>query len=84
VVEQESRYKAKNIIDVVVYRAGDFSAIWVQTGLRMLGFGMGGVLGLGLISAGAWAASAWSLGRQYERRRSEMDQARAAAALRAE
>ncbi len=75
VVEQESRYKAKNIIDVVVYRAGDFTAIWMQTGLRMLGFGMGGLLGAGLVGSGLWAASAWTLGRQYERRRLEMEQA---------
>jgi AAA family ATP:ADP antiporter len=73
VVEQESRYKAKNIIDVVVYRAGDFTAIWMQAGLRMLGFGMGGILGAGLVGSGLWAASAWTLGRQYERRRLEME-----------
>jgi hypothetical protein len=52
-----------------MYRLGDLSAAWVQTGLRTLGFGMGGALGLGLIATGVWAASAWSLGRQYERRR---------------
>jgi AAA family ATP:ADP antiporter len=79
VVEQESRYKAKNIIDVVVYRTGDFTAIWTQAGLRMLGFGMGGVLGLGLAASGVWAASAWSLGRQYERRRTELVEAAPAA-----
>jgi AAA family ATP:ADP antiporter len=71
VVEQENRYKAKNVIDTVVYRLGDLSAAWVQTGLRTLGFGMGGALGLGLIATGVWAASAWALGRQYERRRAE-------------
>jgi AAA family ATP:ADP antiporter len=69
VVEQESRYKAKNVIDVVVYRFGDLTAAWGQTGLRMLGFGIGGSLGLGLVASGVWAACAWSLGRQYERRR---------------
>ena len=73
VVEQESRYKAKNIIDVVVYRTGDFTAIWVQAGMRMLGAGMGGILGLGLAASGLWAASAWTLGRQYERRKLEME-----------
>jgi ATP:ADP antiporter, AAA family len=69
VVPQESRYKAKNVIDTVVYRLGDLSAAWVQAGLRMLGFGMGGALGLGLVVSGIWGVSAWVLGQQYERRR---------------
>ena len=29
VVDQQSRYKAKNVIDTVVYRFGDFSNAWV-------------------------------------------------------
>src|ERR1019366_6065859 len=31
VVEQSSRYKAKNVIDTVVYRFGDLSSAWMQT-----------------------------------------------------
>ena len=69
VVEQESRYKAKNIIDVVVYRFGDLSSAWMQAGMRWLGFGMGGALGMGVLASGLWALSAWMLGRQYEGRR---------------
>jgi ATP:ADP antiporter, AAA family len=66
VVEQENRYKAKNIIDVVVYRFGDLSSAWAQAGLRALGFGMVGALGLGVVASGLWGAVAWKLGRQYE------------------
>jgi len=69
VVEQENRYKAKNLIDVVVYRLGDLSSAWVQAGLRWLGFGVGGALGMGVLASGVWAVSALALGRQYERRR---------------
>jgi AAA family ATP:ADP antiporter len=69
VVEQENRYKAKNVIDTVVYRLGDLSAAWVQAGMRALGFGFGGALGLGLIASGIWGVAAWTLGQQYERRR---------------
>jgi AAA family ATP:ADP antiporter len=69
VVEQENRYKAKNVIDTVVYRFGDLSSAWVQTGLRALGFGTAGSLTLGVVASGVWALSAWRLGRQYERRR---------------
>ena len=70
VVEQESRYKAKNIIDVVVYRLGDLSSAWAQAGLRMLGFGMVGALGLGVVASGLWGVVAWKLGRQYESKKS--------------
>ncbi|HZF14673.1 MAG TPA: MFS transporter [Steroidobacteraceae bacterium] len=71
VVEQESRYKAKNIIDVVVYRFGDLSSAWAQAGLRALGFGMGGALGLGVGICGLWGVAAWKLGRQYEAKRAQ-------------
>jgi ATP:ADP antiporter, AAA family len=69
VVEQENRYKTKNIIDVVVYRLGDLSSAWMQAGLRALGFGFTGALGTGMVASGLWAVCAWALGRQYERRR---------------
>ena len=69
VVPQESRYKAKNVIDTVAYRFGDVSAAWVQGAMRTLGFGGGGILGLGLVASGAWAAVALALGRRYEQLR---------------
>jgi ATP:ADP antiporter, AAA family len=71
VVEQESRYKAKNVIDTVVYRFGDVSAAWVQAGLRVAGFGLAGVVGLGLFTCVAWGAVAVGLGRRYEQLRRE-------------
>ncbi len=75
VVDQESRYKAKNILDVIVYRLGDLSAAWVQAGMNALGFAVGGGLGLGLFASGLWAAAAWRLGKQYERLRAEQGEA---------
>ena len=69
VVEQENRYKTKNIIDVVVYRLGDLSSAWMQAGLRSLGMGLNGTLGVGVLASGIWAISAWTLGRQYEQRK---------------
>ncbi len=71
VVDQESRYKAKNVIDTVVYRLGDLASAWMQAGMRALGFGMGGSLALGVVASGLWAISARALGRQYEQRRAE-------------
>jgi len=69
VVDQESRYKAKNFIDTVVYRFGDLASAWMQKGMELLGFGMPATLGLGIVASGLWAVNALSLGRQYERRR---------------
>ena len=69
VVDQESRYKAKNFIDTVVYRFGDLASAWMQKGMELLGFGMTATLGLGIVASGIWAANALSLGRQYEQRR---------------
>jgi AAA family ATP:ADP antiporter len=41
VVDQESKYKAKNVIDTVVYRFGDVSSAWVSS--FILPFGIGGM-----------------------------------------
>jgi ATP:ADP antiporter, AAA family len=71
VVDQESRYKAKNFIDTVVYRFGDLASAWMQKGMELLGFGMTATLGLGIVASGLWAVNAVSLGRQYERRRAD-------------
>ena len=75
VVEQENRYKTKNIIDVVVYRLGDLSSAWMLAGLRVLGLGLNAELGVGVLASGVWAISAWTLGRQYERRKVEQQAA---------
>jgi AAA family ATP:ADP antiporter len=69
VVDQESRYKAKNFIDTVVYRFGDLASAWMQKGMELLGFGMTATLGLGVLASALWALNAMGLGRQYERRR---------------
>jgi AAA family ATP:ADP antiporter len=66
VVDQQSKYKAKNVIDTAVYRFGDLSSAWLQTGLRAAGFGMMGAVGFGLAAAAAWGAVAVALGRRYE------------------
>lgn len=69
VVGQEHRYKAKNVIDTVVYRLGDLSAAWAQAGLRTAGFGLEATFALGVLASAAWGTNAWALGRQYERQR---------------
>jgi ATP:ADP antiporter, AAA family len=68
VVDQESRYKAKNVIDTVVYRFGDFSNAWVSSLIQP--HGVTGLAIFGLITSAVWFPIAWLLGRQYESVRS--------------
>jgi AAA family ATP:ADP antiporter len=70
VVEQNSRYRAKNVIDTVVYRFGDLSSAWVQTGLRVAGFGIVGAVALGVAASATWGWTASRLARHYETLRS--------------
>ncbi|MGA3157838.1 MAG: hypothetical protein ABSE43_09745 [Steroidobacteraceae bacterium] len=70
VVPQALRYQAKNVIDTVVYRFGDWSASWVPGGLALLGVGLAGTLGVGAFASLGWGAIALALGRRYERLRS--------------
>lgn len=69
VVEQDSRYKAKNVIDTVVYRFGDLSSAWMQTGLRYIGFGLGASAVMGIAGSALWAAIGAGLGSSYEKLR---------------
>jgi AAA family ATP:ADP antiporter len=72
VLDQQSRYKAKNVIDTSVYRFGDLSAAWMQAGLRSLGMGFLAIVGLGIAVSAAWALIAVSIGRRYETIAGEM------------
>ena len=65
VIDQQSKYKAKNVIDTVVYRFGDLTAAWMQAGLRMGGFGLTGAVSAGVAIAAAWSFVALALGRRY-------------------
>ena len=65
-VDTETRYKAKPVIDIVVYRGGDMVTAWVHTGLReLLQFGLGGVAIVGAVVAAVWAVAGIYLGRTY-------------------
>jgi len=64
VVDQNAKYKAKNVIDTVVYRFGDVTAAWVSA--AVLPFGIGGLAIAGVIISAAWFPIAWMLGKRYE------------------
>ena len=64
VVDQDSRYKAKNVIDTVVYRFGDFSSAWVSAAI--LPYGIAGLAIFGVIVSSVWFPIAYLLGKRYE------------------
>ncbi len=75
VLDQDTRYKAKNVIDVTVYRLGDVSASMLQALLRALGSGLLAVLAFGVAASALWGWAALALGRRYESLRQEQGQA---------
>jgi AAA family ATP:ADP antiporter len=68
-VDAEAKYKAKNFIDTVVYRAGDAASAWVKTGVDALGHGAALVALVGALCAAVWGACGYALGRRADRRR---------------
>ena len=68
VVDQESKYKAKNVIDTVIYRFGDFSSAWVSA--AVLPYGVTGLAVFGVITSVLWFPVAYVLGKRYESVRS--------------
>lgn len=66
VLDQDSRYKAKNVIDTTVYRFGDVTASLLQAGLRAAGCGLMGIVTLGIAASALWGYAALALGRRYE------------------
>jgi AAA family ATP:ADP antiporter len=71
VVDQQSKYKAKNVIDTVVYRFGDLTSAWLSAAL--LPFGVAGLAVAGIIVSAAWFPIAFFLGRRYESARGDAD-----------
>jgi AAA family ATP:ADP antiporter len=68
VVDRETRFKAKPVIDIVVYRGGDMVTAWAFTALTTgLGLGLGAVAAVGAGIAAIWAVVGVYLGRSYHR-----------------
>lgn len=68
VVSREAKYKAKNVIETVVYRGGDAVSGWIFAGISALGIGFTGVALLFVPITAIWAALAAWLGRTQDRR----------------
>ena len=63
-VDTETKYKAKNLIDVPIYRGGDALSAQVKGALEGGGLPAAGVALLGAALAAAWALNGWWLGRR--------------------
>jgi ATP:ADP antiporter, AAA family len=68
VVTREEKYKAKNLIDVVVYRGSDALYGWVFDSLQMLGLKLGAIALCALPVTAGWLVLSAALGRTQERR----------------
>ena len=67
-VDRETRFKAKQVIDVVAYRGGDMLMAWLFTGLtQCLGLGLAAVAVVGAGIAALWSLVGIYLGRWFER-----------------
>ena len=67
-VDRETKYKAKNFIDTVIYRGGDaISASVHEAAVRAFALGLSGIAWLGAAVAAVWVVVAVALGRSHER-----------------
>jgi ATP:ADP antiporter, AAA family len=68
VVAREEKYKAKNLIDVVIYRGSDALYGWVFDTLQVIGLKLGAIALCALPAAAGWLVLSAALGRAQERR----------------
>jgi AAA family ATP:ADP antiporter len=68
VVGREQRYKAKNVLDTLVYRGGDAASGWAFAGLTGLGLGLSAIALVTLPVAALWLLLGLALGRAQDRR----------------
>ena len=68
VLEREEKYKAKNVIDIVVFRGADAASGWLFALLRGAGLELAAISLAAVPLAAVWLALALALGRAQERR----------------
>lgn len=69
-VSRESRFKAKPVVDVAIYRGGD--AIWSSAFALLtdgVGLGLSAMAAIGAVIAAIWASAGIFIGRSFDRRR---------------
>jgi len=68
VVDREAKYKAKNVIDVVVYRGSDAASSWMFDTLQALGLKLAAIALCALPVAAGWLVLSGALGRMHDQR----------------
>jgi AAA family ATP:ADP antiporter len=71
VLGREEKYKAKNLIDVVIYRGSDALYGWVFDSLQFLGLKLGSIALVAAPVAAIWLVLSAVLGRAQEQRAEE-------------
>jgi AAA family ATP:ADP antiporter len=66
VLSKEEKYKAKNVIDTVIYRGGDAVSAWVYAGMQAIGLTAAGISLTAMPLAAVWAWVSYRLGRRQE------------------
>ena len=74
VVNREEKYKAKYVIDNVVFRGGDAASGWLFHALRGLGMELNAIATATVPVALGWFALALALGRSHEKRTNDAQQ----------
>lgn len=67
-VPREDKYKAKNLIDTLVYRGGDAAAGWTYAAVAATGIALSGIAFLALPAALVWLVLAFAMGRSHDKR----------------
>jgi ATP:ADP antiporter, AAA family len=73
VVGREEKYKAKNLIDVVIYRGSDALYGWVYDSLQALGLKLGAIALCALPVVAGWLILSTALGQAQERLTTKRD-----------
>jgi len=68
VLDREAKYKAKNLIDVVIYRGSDALYSWVFDVFQILGLKLGSIALIAAPVSAIWLVLSAALGRAQERR----------------
>lgn len=65
-LDTETKYKAKNFIDVPVYRAADYVGAQAKTAIDALAMSPSVAVIIGAVLAGVWAVNGWLLGKKHD------------------
>ncbi|HWC64021.1 MAG TPA: hypothetical protein VG501_10395, partial [Rhizomicrobium sp.] len=75
VVSRDDKYKAKNVIDTVVFRGSDAASAMIQSAFKSIEL----VAVTGLVLSIGWVALSWGLGKTEERQAKALQRAAALA-----